>query len=103
VKDELKIQIRANSSSVQNIQTESSYRTLSSLAQIQTDATREFLPDFVQFSRTLSSLARTLSGVQILAQWLVSFELSINSLLPPTVGNSWPGEIPMPQAHFLHS
>jgi hypothetical protein len=75
VKDEVKMQIWANSNSVQNTQAESSYRTLSGPigrplpyfvwpSQIQTDSTQKFLPDFVQFSQTLSSLARTLSGFQ---------------------------------------
>jgi hypothetical protein len=122
--------IRANSNSVQITQTESSSRTLSDptghcpmhmdIVRPLSDFVRPspnqttsklrvptglcpVLLDFVRFSRTLSDPAQTLSGVQKPAQWLVPFELSINSTTPPTVRISWYVEITMLQAHSLYS
>jgi hypothetical protein len=57
---------------------------------------RECIPDFVRLNRTLS-------GIQILAQQLVPFELSIYIPSPPMARISWPDEIPVLKAHFLHS
>jgi hypothetical protein len=47
--------------------------------------------------------SQTLSGIWIWAQWLVSWESSINTPPPPTALQSWPLQFPVEQAHFLHS
>jgi hypothetical protein len=39
----------------------------------------------------------------IWAQWLVSWEGSINTPPPPTAQKNWPLQFPVKQAHFLHS
>jgi hypothetical protein len=54
------------------------------------------LPNFVRLSRTLS-------GIQIPAQQLVPFELSIHSPSPPTARVTWHDENHVLKAHFLLS
>jgi hypothetical protein len=78
-----------------NTKTESFSWTLSGLAKSNQTPTESLY-------RTLSGPARTLSGIQIPAQWLVPFELSIYSPSPPMARISLPDEIPVLKAHFLH-
>jgi hypothetical protein len=54
-------------------------------------------------NRTLSGSPRTLSGIWIWAQRLVSWESSINTHPPPMALKSWPLQFPVEQTHFLHS
>jgi hypothetical protein len=110
------MQIRANDNSTQNTQPESSYWTLSGLTghcPAQSDIVRplrilsglasnsnqlhkEPLPDFVRSCWTLS-------GFQISAQWLVSWESPISIHPLPMTLLSWPNKILVLKAYFLHS
>jgi hypothetical protein len=116
VKDEVKMQIRANSNSVQNTQTESSYRTLSSptghcpaptgLCLAYRNSNRfhpraptglcPIQPDIV---RSGSDIVRSSKS----CQRLVPFEISIYSPTPPMARISSPVNFTVLWAHFLHS
>jgi hypothetical protein len=103
------MQFRANSDSIQNTQTESSYRTLSDLAkfkQIPPESSYQTLSDPIGFYPVQSDIVW--SGLDIVwsskfSQRLVPFELSIYSPTPPTGISSWPVDFTVFQAHFLHS
>jgi hypothetical protein len=109
------MQIRANSNTIQIIQPESSYRTLSGLTRLcptlqtlfglasnSNRFHRELLSDIVWLNRTLSNPARTLFGIQIWAERLDYWERSINIPPPPTSLPLWPLRSPGAKAHFLH-
>jgi hypothetical protein len=112
--DEVKIIESSNSKSFLSLpQIKTSSRTLSDptghclalLEPLQNSNTfhRNPWPDNVRSSRTLSGSPRTLSGIWIWAQRLVSWESSIYTPPPPTALLPWILHFAVEQAHILHS